>query len=128
MATVAPPIAPPASRRLLTAADLAVLPTELPSGPVDYELDNGKLIIMAPSADDHGWVQLNIGSQLKVQGEFRGHGEAHGEIGVILWRNPDRIVGPDAVFIARRSLPVRRSPEGYLETMPDLVVEIRSKN
>ena len=44
------------------------------------------------------------------------------------WRNPDRLVGADAVFIANSSLPIRESSEGYLETIPDLVVEVRSKN
>ena len=38
------------------------------------------------------------------------------------------MVGADAVFIANRSLPIRRTPEGYLETIPDLVAEVRSKN
>ncbi len=46
----------------------------------------------------------------------------------MLARNPDHLVGADAAFIANRSLPARESPEGYLETIPELVVEIRSKN
>lgn len=33
-------------QRLLTVADLAVLPSDLPSGTVLYELDNGRLVIM----------------------------------------------------------------------------------
>jgi len=37
-------------------------------------------------------------------------------------------VGADAAFIANQSLPARLSPEGYLDTIPDLVVEVRSKN
>lgn len=115
--------------RLLTAADLAALPAELPSGPALYELDNGRLIVMPPPGDLHGAVENNIAADLKVQGERRGHGKARcGEVGVILWRDPDRVVGADAVFIANRSLPLRVSPEGYLETIPDLVVEVRSKN
>lgn len=36
---------------------------------------------------------------------------------MILRRNPDRLVGPDGVFIANRNLPLRYSPEGYLETI-----------
>jgi Uma2 family endonuclease len=36
--------------------------------------------------------------------------------------------GADAVFVANASFPIRRSPEGYLETIPDLVVEVVSKN
>jgi Uma2 family endonuclease len=34
----------------------------------------------------------------------------------------------DAAFILSASLPVRRTPESYLETIPELMVEIRSKN
>ncbi len=115
--------------KLFTVADLALLPSELPSGPVRYELDNGRLITMAPPGDVHGAVEGNLIAALKNQGEFKGHGKARcGEVGIVLWRNPDRVVGADAVFIATASLPIRRSPEGYLETIPDLVVEVRSPN
>jgi Uma2 family endonuclease len=115
--------------RLLTVADLAVLPSELPSGTVLYELDDGRLIIMAPPGDVHGAVELNIGTELKVQGERRGLGKARaGEVAVILRRDPDRVVGADALFVANSSLPIRLSREGYLETIPDLVVEVRSPN
>ncbi|MBV9122370.1 MAG: Uma2 family endonuclease [Planctomycetes bacterium] len=115
--------------RLFTAADLAVLPSELPSGPVLYELDNGRLITMPPPGDIHGAVESNLVTELKNQGERRGLGKVRsGDVGIVLWRNPDRVVGADAVFIANKSLPLRRSPEGYLETIPDLVVEVRSKN
>jgi Uma2 family endonuclease len=37
-------------------------------------------------------------------------------------------VGADAAFICNDRLPLRRSPQGYLETVPDLFVEVRSKN
>jgi Uma2 family endonuclease len=95
-----------------------------------YELDNGRLVIMPPPGDIHGAVELNIAAQLKLQGELRGLGKARaGEVGIVLWRNPDRVVGADAVFIANASLPIQRSAHGgYLETIPDLVVEVRSPN
>lgn len=73
-------------------------------------------------------MQLNIGTELKIQGERKGHGKARTEVGVILWRGPDRVVGPDALFVGNKSLPIRLSSEGYLETIPDLVVEVRSPN
>jgi Uma2 family endonuclease len=115
--------------RLITASDLEAFPAELPSGPIDYELDNGRLVfIMVPPGNIHGAVQLRIGTQLMTQGELKGHGEARTEVGVILWRNPDRVVTPDALFVAKKSLPIRESAEGYLETIPELVVEVRSKN
>lgn len=115
--------------RLFTAADLEQLPTDLPSGPIDYELDNGRLVfIMVPPGDLHGAVQSNIATELKIQGERQGHGKARTEVGIVLWRDPDRVVGADVVFVAKKSLPIRRTSEGYLETIPELVVEIRSKN
>jgi Uma2 family endonuclease len=117
------------SGRLFTVADLEQMPTDLPSGPIDFELDNGRLVlIMVPPGDIHGAAQSNIVTQLKLQGELRGHGKARTEVGVVLWRNPDRVVTPDVLFIAKKSLPIHRSSEGYLETIPELVVEIRSKN
>jgi len=114
--------------RRWTIADVAALPEELPSGPVDFELNNGRLVAMAPPGDVHGAIQLKIGRQLLSQGEDAGLGKARTEVGVVLRRNPDRLVGPDALFIAKKSLPLRYSPEGYLETIPELAVEIRSKN
>lgn len=115
--------------RLFTAADLFALPTELPSGPIDYELDNGRLVfIMVPPGDTHGAVQSNIATDLKVQGERKGYGKVRTEVGVLLNRAPDSVLTPDVLFISKESLPLKRSPEGYLETIPNLVVEVRSKN
>src|SRR2546423_1148234 len=113
-----PPRAMESAVRLLTAADLAALPAELPSGPVLYELDNGRLNIMPPPGDLHGAIETKVAANLFFQGEKGGHGKARsGDVGVILWRNPDRVVGADVVFIANSSLPIRVSAEGYLETI-----------
>lgn len=117
-----------AGRRLLTAADVAVLPDDLPSGAVKWELWDGRLAVMAPPGDIHAAVDGNIIAELKLQGERAGHGKARTEVGIILRRNPDCVLGPDATFIANASLPLRLSPEGYLETIPEFVVEVRSKN
>jgi Uma2 family endonuclease len=125
---ILPPLPAPPGERLLTIADVAVFPSDLPTGDVKYELDDGRLVIMAPPGDMHASGQARIVTELIIQGERAGHGVARGDVGVILRRNPDRLVGPDAVFIANRSLPLRLSPEGYLVTIPDLVVEVRSKN
>jgi Uma2 family endonuclease len=128
--TVTPVMAPTATPvpRLLTAADLAALPDELPSGPAKYELDDGRIIFMPSPGDVHSAVSSNVVAHLKVQGEWAGHGKARDAVSVILRRNPDRVVGTDACFMTNASLPQKLSPEGYLETIPDLVVEVRSKN
>jgi Uma2 family endonuclease len=117
-----------AGPRLFTVADLAALPRELPTGPVDYELDNGRLVPMSPTGRRHGEIHSALAAQLYLQGQLRGFGRSFIETGIVLWRNPDRMVGPDASFVTSKSLPVRDSPEGYLETIPELVVEVRSKN
>jgi Uma2 family endonuclease len=83
---------------------------------------------MSPPGAIHGRLQLRIGGALLVQGEMRGHGKAYTEVAVVLERKPDHIVGADAAFIANRSLPTKESAEGYLETIPELIVEVRSKN
>ena len=117
------------TNKVLTAADLSVLPAELPSGPAIYELENGRLVIMSPPGFQHGAIETAIASAFYVQGDLRGLGRTvSGETGVILWRDPDRVVGVDVAFIAVGSLPLKLSSEGYIETIPDLVVEVRSKN
>ena len=117
------------AERLLTIADVAALPSDLPSGAVRYELDDGRLIIMAPAGDFHGAYESNLVVDLKLQGERKGYGKARcGEVGIILGRGPDKLVGADALFICNARLPIKTSPEGYLETIPDLVAEVRSKN
>src|SRR6059058_2289282 len=85
--------------KILTAADLAALPSELPSGTVRYELHHGVLVTLPPPGDIHGAVELNLGTELKVQGERRGHGKARsGDVGIVLGRSPDHVQGADAVF------------------------------
>ena len=49
--------------RLFTVADLAEMPSELPSGTVYYELHHGRLITMPPAGDIHGAVEKNLVQQ-----------------------------------------------------------------
>jgi Uma2 family endonuclease len=114
--------------RLFIAADLVFFPTHLPSGDVDYELDHGRLIVMVPPGESHASVQAFLAAELVNQGQRKRHGRAYSEVGIVLSRNPDTVLGADLAFIGKSKLPVRNSREGYLETIPDLVVEIRSKN
>jgi len=126
MAVVTAP--PPVFTTLLTAADLALFPDELPSGAVKYELIDGRLIVMAPPGDIHGAAQSNVATELKIQGERRGHGKCRTEVGIQLSQSPDTVVGADAVFITNARLPLVLTKEGWHKTIADLVVEVRSKN
>jgi Uma2 family endonuclease len=125
--TTSPNFSPP-SGRYFTIADVAKMPRELPSGPVDYELDNGALVTMSPTGNRHSVLQTRLAKILSIEGDDCGLGETRVEVGVILWRSPDRLVGPDVAFFSKNSFPLRESSEGYLETIPDVVFEIHSKN
>ena len=116
------------SGRLFTAADLAALPTHLPSGDVDFELENGRIVVLVPSGHLHGAVHARLCGLLSEHGEGPGHGEVLSRAGLILSRNPDTVLGPDLAFITNAKLPARESSEGYLETIPDLVVEVRDRS
>ncbi len=117
----------PAPLRFLTAAEFAVLPDHLPTGPVKYELHCGKLIVMAPPGDFHAGQQTNVLRHL-LRIEDAGGGRAKGEGMIVLGRDPDSLMAPDAYFFTPDQLPNKRSREGYSETIPRIVVEIRSKN
>lgn len=84
---------------------------------------------MSPPGHIHGKVEMAIASALRdacLKGRL---GEVSGgDSGILLWRNPDRVVGADVTFIRAEALPVKLTSEGYLETIPDLVVEVVSKN
>lgn len=123
-----PPPPTPAPGPLLTAADVALFPRSLATTDVGYELHDGRLVVMAPPGFIHGVRQNRFGTALAQHGERPGHGLAVSEVGLLLRRNPDHLLGCDAAFLTTAQLPPRVSPEGYLLTVPALVVEIRSKN
>ena len=116
------------SPRLFTVADLAELPDDLPSGAVRYELDDGVLMTLPPLDFDHGYATCAMGAELSRQADKSGCGTVvSGGVGLVLRRDPDRVVGADVAFISRQRMPPQLSPENYLESMPDLVVEVVAK-
>jgi Uma2 family endonuclease len=112
----------------LTAADVALLPRTLATTDVKYELHDGRLVVVAPPGGLHGRRQAKFSRYLLTEGEEKGHGEGFAEAGLLLRQKPDTVVGFDAAFVTTAQLPTRYSPEGYLLTIPALVVEVRSKN
>jgi Uma2 family endonuclease len=114
--------------RPLTAADLAALPDDVPSGTLRLELDYGRLVVLPHITWEQSTSITNVVAQLQLQGYQRGHSVARSRVAVILRRNPDRVVVPPASFVAKKSLPVTTSTEGFLETVPDLVIEVRGRH
>ena len=110
-------------QRLLTAEDLF----KLPDDGYRYELLDGELVKMAPPGGEHGLVLFDVTLPLGNYVTAHDLGAVLvGGPGIVLRRNPDRVRAPDLCFIARDRIPAGGLPRGYLEVIPDLVVEVIS--
>ena len=110
-------------KKLFTAEELLCLPT---TGR-RLELVKGEVYEMAPAGGPHGYVSMNIGVLLGVHVRSNGLGRVFAaETGFILRRSPDTVRAPDAAFISYDRLSEGAIPEGFIQVMPDLVVEVVS--
>lgn len=110
-----------------SVADLTALPEELVGVEVSWELWDGELVALAPPNETHSVIANRIGGELFLQGEKAGLGRATGEVGIVLGgESGETAVGADAAFRTREQVPSPRSPEGYMQTVPAIVVEVRS--
>jgi Uma2 family endonuclease len=111
------------TEKLLTAEDFE----QLPDDGKRYELIDGALREMAPTANWHGEVESNLvirwGGHVQAQGLGR---VSCGEVLYIVRRNPDRVRAADIAFIRRDRVPPLEARQHILEVIPDLVVEILS--
>lgn len=108
---------------LMTAEEFATRPD--PGYP--EELVQGRIVTMPPATPRHG----------KVCGEthflLRSHAGPHdlghvlsNDSAVITERDPDTVRGADVSFYSYAKIPKGKFPRGYLDVVPDLVVEVRS--
>ena len=112
-------------RTLLTADDLLKLPDD---GLRRYELLDGVLVELPLCGALHGQTAAQLGFVLNSFVKSRDLGQVLAGVGVILRRNPDRVRAPDLCFLVSERIPAEHVPDGYLEIVPDLVVEIVSFN
>jgi Uma2 family endonuclease len=113
-----------AQTRLWTDTDLR----ELPTGQGErYELVEGELRVMAAAGGKHGLVANNIA------GEFYTYLKAHqlgvgvtAETGFYTRGDNHTVRAPDYAYIAAAQVPPDGLPEGYLNVVPELVVEVVS--
>jgi Uma2 family endonuclease len=113
----------------------ALLETEVSSGEElarmprrgPCELVRGRIVRASPTAPEHARVAASFCFALRSFVKPRGLGEVLvGEVGVTTGRNPDTIRGADVAFISTERYETCRGKRGFLETAPELVVEILS--
>ncbi len=111
------------ARATTTAAELALLPDD----DYAYELDQGELIRMPSTGEEHGWVDDVLRRLLSSHVTKAGIGKTYANTGFLLERDPDVVRAPDIAFIRKGRLPVPCDPSsGYILGGPDLAVEIQS--
>ncbi len=111
----------PAPTRLITGEELLAMGD---IGPC--ELIDGEIIPMSPAGGVHGWIESTLGRALGTFVEERDLGWVMGgEVGIYTRRNPDRVRGADVAFWSHERLP-EGPPPGFLDVVPELVVEVIS--
>ena len=112
-----------AKNKLLTAEDLL----RLHSQGVKGELIDGVLRKKASAGKRHSFIAGNILAPLHTyvrRGRLGRVGGTDG--GVFIRRNPDTVREPDVFFVSAERLPLDDESDGYLEVVPELVVEVVS--
>lgn len=112
----------------LTVKDLERLQTKLQAEHLDYQLElvDGNIIVMGPS----DYTSDEIGSRLII---FLGGWVVAHKLGRVTgaaagFRLPNKTTdlrAPDVCFVSAERL--KRSPRAFVEMVPDLMVEIKSK-
>ena len=113
------------TKTLVTADELL----RMPDDGKRYELIEGELIELAPAGGIHGNIGMKIAGLLFQHVHNNDLGELFAaETGVFLQHDPDTVRAPDVAFIAKDRIPPDGIPTGYLDTIPDLAVEVVSPN
>ena len=110
-------------QKLLTAEDL----WNMPDNGGRRELWDGVLVEMSPTGARHGDVVTTAAMLLGAHVRGTGLGKVlTGDVGIVLHRDPDRVLAPDLCFISTDRLPAKEMPDGFLNVVPDFVIEIVS--
>ena len=112
-----------AKNKLLTAEDLMRLSSQGFRG----ELISGVLRETVPAGKRHARIAIRIGSEFDRHVRRNRLGQVGGtDGGVFIERDPDTVREPDVYFVSADRLPLDDDSDGYLEVVPELVVEIVS--
>ncbi len=97
---------------------------DMPEDGQKYELVDGEILV-SPGGARHSRVGFRIGHLLLRVVDETDAGHVYGpDLGIVLANGNLR--SPDVSFIRREKLPAGKAPEGFLEVVPDLAVEVLS--
>lgn len=92
-----------------------------------YELIGGKLICMSPAGGRHGRIIFELVLLLGNYVRDQNLGQVYiGDTGFILARDPDTVLVPDVAFVRAANVPEGDEEIGFLDLVPDLVIEVVS--
>ena len=112
-----------AKNKLLTAEDLLLLN----SRGVKGELVKGVLREKVSAGAEHSFIAGNLLAAFHGHVRPRRLGRVGGtDGGVLMRRNPDTVREPDVFYVSSDRLPLNERVRGYLEVVPELVVEVVS--
>ena len=111
-----------ATTKLMTAEDLWELGD---SGNCRRELVRGELREMPLHVEEHGALTALIGAHLVLHVRQNQLGTVcAGGTGCILHHDPDTVLAPDVAFVRAGRLPDDRDRSKFIESSPDLIVEV----
>ncbi|MEI6235480.1 MAG: Uma2 family endonuclease [Planctomycetota bacterium] len=91
------------------------------------ELIRGKVVQVCRPNFEHGVLAAEITFHLRTWSGAKKLGYvASNDSGVFIDHDPDTVRGPDVYFIRGERRPIGRASKGFLDTAPDLCVEIVS--
>jgi len=101
---------------------------QLPANGKPLELIRGRVVEMNLPTPRHGYLCNRVGRILGNFAEERGLGRVmNNHSGVLTEREPDTVRGPDVCYFSYSRLPKGPIPDRYLDVVPELVVEVRSR-
>lgn len=101
----------------------------MPEGNVRRELVRGEVRTMAPAANVHGRITINITTPLDLHVRENALGVVFAaETGFKIASDPDTVRAPDVAFVRRERVEEVGETEGYWPGAPDLAVEVVSQN
>lgn len=113
-----------ATTQLLTAEEFFALPD--PNDGSKQELVRGKVVTMPGPDWEHGEVQVNIATLIKLYLRENPIGRVATESGAVTEKKPDTVRGPGVSYYSKERLPLDMRVVGYHVEVPDLCVEVMS--